>query len=441
MEGSGYSLFSPFYKSFLNKNFQFFHANGRYKRSFHKDQFLAELQSQETTSKLKEALETKAHNHKQENLLFTVGKKARKARVIVSDKGLRKQSLETYSTIPNTRDITPATGTKEIRKKKNKRSFEELVRSSHLKAYFEHDLLTWSDSQLINLALESKESALALQLCIDDCSEEFLARLGKIATSNIEALIIHQTGNFVLQKIMKKNSQFSCFVSDYCFKLFKSLSENEYSSRVMQCLIESDPSFRKRVLTLFREDLNSYIQTFSSAFLVSVAVRMADTEYERDILKSSLKLHPKRWLAKKYFKRVLVAYIISCASEELDSLYDLLSGLFKPYDFFRDRYSCLILLAFVERRHPASHNLVLGCIQDRPFDLFRWSVFIYFLEHLSHGSNSIELMESIHQTLINLSHIAIGSISANVKTYRNYVLSLAMTQKSTVSSYKHVTNN
>lgn len=415
MDGFNFNLFSPFHKSFVSSIFE--------NKSLNKG--LAEIGSLPTEKSLRTLLSrTKVGlaianaklDHTCENLVFAVRSLgSRRAQRLKS----RKISLaETVATV--TADVTPQLCLPELNSKNSKKTFEELVDGYEIRTYYDEELLAYSDSQLLELATERKDDALALQLHIENCSMKVLNRLSKAINSNIEMLLDHPTGNFVVQKLIKRDLKLAELISMKCKGAFKELAKNEFSSRVMQCLIETNQDFRKYVLNLFNQDLDSYIQSFSSAFLVSVAIRHADHDSQRDFIKSTLQSHTKKWLAKKYFKRVLVAYISSCSEIALVGLFKLLTSVLAPYDFFRDRYSCLILLTFTERGFTPASDIVLQCINEKPYDMLRWSVFRYFLEHISQNRNLSALAVNIHQILTTFSDDTMLRISENNKTQRNY---------------------
>lgn len=421
MNSPSFSLFSPFNKSFARAMLQSRLPHSRLGSS-------ESLQSEDGLRILLErprvglAIANANLDHSSENLVFTV--RSKKSRRAYKTQGRKVSLAETAVSL--TADVTPKKFIPEAKTKKCKRTFCELVDGFDLRTYTEEELVNLSDSQLLQLATERKDDALALQLYIENCSKTVLSKLAKVASSNIELLLCHPTGNFVVQKLIKHDAEFAKLASLKCRDSFHELALNEFSSRVMQCLIETDQDFRKYVLALFRDDLDSYIQSFSSAFLVSVAIRHAETDAERDIIRNTLKFNPKRWLTKKYYKRVLVAYISNCSEQSLTGLYKLLTSVMKPYDFFRDRYSCLTLLTFIERCHKPASELVLQCIMEKPYDLFRWSVFRYFLEHVTENAGLISLQSAIYEKLVSLPHELMSAISENGRTHRNYLAALEL---------------
>ena len=286
-----------------------------------------------------------------------------------------------------------------------------------------------SAANLICLATSSKDDALALQVFVDSCSLEATSHLAACVLPHLAVLVGHSTGNFVVQKLARQSASFAELVADHCRANFTKMAANEFSSRVMQCLIETNVNFRLHALALFRQNLDTYTQTFSAAFLVSVAVRCADSDEERDIISHTLAVNPKRWLSRKYFKRVLVAYVAVCSESALLNLFALLVRTLSGYDFFRDRYSCLVLLALVERGLPDAQCAVLECLHSRAYDLFRWSVFKYFLEHLIEKPALEQFKREINFNLKCIHQASMKVIVCNLRTFSNYNSALGLTMK------------
>lgn len=311
--------------------------------------------------------------------------------------------------------------------KKTRRSFDTMVEDCESVPLTDAQVIAMSPTDLLKLATGGKDEALALQVFAESCTPASADHLVAGISQHVEELASHPTGNFVIQKLIRGYPSFADLVAAHCRADFAQLAANEFSSRVMQCLIETNPAFRKHALTLFRKDLETYTQTFAAAFLVSVAVRCADSDEERDLLSGTLAVSPKRWLARKYFKRVLVAYIAVCSQNALERLFSLLSKTLAPYDFFRDRYSCLVLLACVERGLAAAQYAVFEVLFGRSFDLFRWSVFKYFLEHLIEKPTLDKFRIKLHINLRSLHPNTMKAISTNPRVYYNFNSALGLT--------------
>lgn len=425
MEGARPSYFSPFQKSSAI-------SDSMLTRKFLGSKDLQPYQSSEikpccftsqTKSKLQEALLNGRLNHNYQNLSFCLKKSGnRKIRTRANTRKSSAQETADWSSMMADNSPLPSIGFSTT--KKFKHSFTELVADKSVRNYSEAELLTLTDSQILNIATSQKDEALGLQLLIENCSEEVVSRLSKIALDNLEQLLVHPTGSFLIQKLVWRDSEFSKLITNYSQAHFKTMSENEFSSRVLQCLIERDSDFRRKAVQIFRQDLKSYIQSFSSAFLVSVAIKLADCDQEREFILFELFKNPKRLLSKKYFKRVLVAFIGSSSLGVLNVLFNTLLSVFTPYDFFRDRYSCLVLLALIERGFKPAVDIVIHCLRFNTYELLRWSVFKYMLERTKGDLGLASLRILISQILWNLPRQVMNQIQQNDKTYSAFIMAI-----------------
>lgn len=276
------------------------------------------------------------------------------------------------------------------------------------------------------IAKGQKEEALGLQMLVDDCSDGFLQRLVKICSINIESLVNHPTGNFLIPKIIKRDQIFSKFAIKFCQKNFKRLTENEYSSRVLQFLIQSYSEFSLFAINQFRKNLPAYIQHFSSAVLVSVSIYQTEFDQESDFILDELTFGGRKILCKKFFKRALVAYIANCSMESLETLFYVLQRLMFHGEYFKERYSCLMLLGMAERGLHQALDFVATSIQCYAADCLKMPTFKFFLERIIENPKLAELAQLISQSFKRLSRQSLGRIHENSKAYAGYVKALYM---------------
>jgi hypothetical protein len=86
-----------------------------------------------------------------------------------------------------------------------------------------------------------------------------------------------------------------------------------------------------------------------------------------------------------------------------------------------------VLLACLERGLSKAQKAVFDVLTGRPFDLFRWSVFKYFLEHMLEKSTLDSFRQKIHKTLRCLCPTAMKAIALNLRVYSNYNSALDLT--------------
>lgn len=235
------------------------------------------------------------------------------------------------------------------------------------------------------LAISSRDSALCLQNHISKCKTKYcISKISEMASENIRELLCHATGNYTIQRLIKREASFASNLSSYCKSHFFNLAANEYASRAMQILIETQKPFRVFALTTFRRNLEAYLGNFSSVFLASSAIKAADNETQRDIFGHMLYTDLGKSLSKKNFKRLVISYITSCSYESLATISELISDLYpKLDDFFQDKYSVLLLLAFAERNYKPLVNKLLNSVLHWTPGTLRSDMFEYFTSQLT----------------------------------------------------------
>lgn len=300
--------------------------------------------------------------------------------------------------------------------------FEEFLESSDSA---KHDLqlaiCAMDNVSLLKLATFNKEEAMILQNYIDTCSEKCTQSLSKFARENIGKLMTHSIGNYTLQKLIKRDINFRKFMTKYCKSRFQQLSANEYASRVMQCLIENDSIFCSFALFCFRKNLDIYTQGFSSVFLVSVALKCASSEAERDIFGPRLIKNFKKVMAKKYFKRVLVSYISSCDSSSLPWVFNFITRVLQTsIEFLKDRYSTLMMLAFVERHFKPMEEMIIHNLTFETAGILQSEMLGYFLAQLDSRDGVDRFRSLFSATLRGLPDQVMQRISAEICMYYTY---------------------
>lgn len=129
-------------------------------------------------------------------------------------------------------------------------------------------------------------------------------------------LITHKFGSYVLQKLLSKDDLTMDLLMAYCLENFNSLILNEYSSRVMQSLIEKSSDFRKKALEKFEANFDLSLSKTTSVFLLISCIKCAEDSREYRFLILKLRSSPCL-IGLKIFQRVLLAYVQHCSIGEL----------------------------------------------------------------------------------------------------------------------------
>jgi hypothetical protein len=141
--------------------------------------------------------------------------------------------------VVDTGDDTPANTQR--KPKKTRRSFDSMIEDCEATPLSEAQVLSFTPAQIMKLATGSKDDALSLQVFAETCSQAAADHLASCIAHHLGEMAGHPTGNFVVQKLIRGSSNFSNIVAAHCRADFINLAANEFSSRVMQCLVGALP--------------------------------------------------------------------------------------------------------------------------------------------------------------------------------------------------------
>jgi Pumilio-family RNA binding repeat len=257
-----------------------------------------------------------------------------------------------------------------------------------------------SDESLLDWSTRSKISSMALQASIDGCSEVCLDRLFGFAKNCLDSLVAHRFGSYLIQKLLVRDRRMASLLTDYCQAYFNKLATDEYSSRIMQRLIELSPAFRRFAMLTFKSDLELYTKGVAAGFLVSAGVLHSQSEVERDVISNHIKKgSPHKILENKYFKKILVTYLSVCSAEKLDKLFVWLRFDKGLRYFLQDKHSCFILIKYLERHHQGSSAALLDTLKRKTLSIIRTKFFGYFIGQLVKKKETALLCLEISKTL------------------------------------------
>ena len=305
----------------------------------------------------------------------------------------------------------------EVQKSKKKK-FSDLVKEHIPNIHQDTSLCYLSKNDLLFMSTANLGTALQLQLHITSCDISCIRDIAANTIDSIGMLIRHPTGNYLVQKLMARCGSFASTVASYCKHSFRDLVSNEYSSRVMQCLIESHEDFRRHALAVFGSDLTFYLRSFSSVFLISLAIKQQKADDLRDVLRFRLFKPIKKLIYNRYYKRILVSYIAVCSLYRLGWLFKQIKRLYpKLSDLLKDRYSSLILMSFIERNVYDLKVEILQSIYENPLEFIKGELFDYFIQQVSIRQSASGFRREIENVFRNLSTINMSVIGKDPLLY------------------------
>ena len=284
-----------------------------------------------------------------------------------------------------------------------------------------------SDRSLLDWSTRSKTSSMALQASIDSCSEMGLDRLFGFVRNNLDFLVAHRFGSYLIQKLLVRDGRMAALLTEYCQAFFYQLANDEYSSRIMQRLIELSPTFRRFAMLTFKSDLELYTKGVAAGFLVSAGVLHSQNEEERDVIMNHIKKgSPHKILENKYFKKILVTYLTVCSSEKLDKLFSWLRFDKGIRYFLQDKHSCFILVKYLERHHHKSCAAMINTLKRKTVSTIRTKFFGYFIGQLVKKQETVRICLEISETLRSINREDFGNLLREPVLYQVFCGSISI---------------
>jgi hypothetical protein len=305
--------------------------------------------------------------------------------------------------------------------KKEKREFNEIIKEELLDEPQRLLNCVEASDNLLELATSTRQGALSLQLHITKCDCHCVSALADKAIILADQLIQHPLGNYVLQKLMARSPSMLKEVATICRASFKKYACNPFSSRVTQTLIELDAGFCVFALSEFKRNLAGYIADFPSVFLVSVALKCAQREEDKNIFPSITSRNFRRMLANKYFKRVAISYLTYSDPSSLHWIYKKLAQVYPSFDIYlKDRYSVLILVALAEKECGSLKEDIIRSLAQQPWKYLQEEQFTYFVEQLEQKPSCCRLLAEIGFVLRSLSPALMQQLGRSSLLYSKY---------------------
>jgi len=255
--------------------------------------------------------------------------------------------------------------------------FDDLAANFEGEVATEDELAKIGPSAMFSRWLATKELALGLQVGLDNFSMSALCSLSNYCRQNLERFIGHPRGSYVVQRLLRKcqNLALQDDLINYSIQHFETAASNEFSSRVIECLLEVSPKCVLILMKYLQTNLHIVLRNFATAFVVSKAIMVCSDENLRDIVSKYLTGDTK-FMTNKYFKRILVAYAKSCSLQRLYFLSGLLNFKANISYFLEDKYSHQVFEVALQRGCPLAvsalehslHISVYATLQHKHFN-------------------------------------------------------------------------
>lgn len=225
-------------------------------------------------------------------------------------------------------------------------------------------------------------------------------RVAELATQDLEFLITHQFGNFLVQRLMGSYPRLFKAVYSLCQSQFTKLVVNEFSSRVMQNLVETSTEFREFSLRRFKSQKQLWLKNIAGLFVLNSCMKHSAPEsykfVEEHVFSSMSGLENS-----KNLKRALVS-LVDSTPQSYHSKFATVLGVSQnmPY-WLNDKYLTYLLIAFVRSRYEPAWNGLLKLIRESLPKLLKTRYFKLLINKFI-SLEIIDIIQTLHQTLVRV---------------------------------------
>lgn len=226
----------------------------------------------------------------------------------------------------------------------------------------------WMDipqALFVEWATNDKERSLALQMFIERCPPEILSIVGELSLQNIEFLVVHRQGSYVVQKIISRSPLFRKCIGISMTMEFEEYVQNEFSSRVLEKLAALSRNFRNLTIKLFCKDWEQLIRNLPAVMFLCGCIKDVSEEANIGMIKGHLLANQDLLFTSKRYKKVLMVFVEVCNSRDLHSMF---LGMMKQKTFIEilnDKLLVYVVIVMIRRGLPQAINLLMEGLWHR----------------------------------------------------------------------------
>lgn len=222
-----------------------------------------------------------------------------------------------------------------------------------------------SDRALFEMCIKSKAVSYELQSFIENCQEIWIPALAKRIIKWIPSLLKHPFGNYVVQRLLLRSEYVRKATSQHCLQNLKEYAVNEFSSRVMQALAETDIFFRREIIQCATRHFVEFSQNISATLLVCACIRVSGGSSELDrLVEVVLYYFAKPADPNGYLLRHVVALVRVCPLNALVRIFGILKNQSLQDSILRCKKRLMVLVALLNRNFEPA-NFFLKQILDQ----------------------------------------------------------------------------
>lgn len=235
--------------------------------------------------------------------------------------------------------------------------------------------------QSIDLITKNKKVSLAFQQFAWTCWLGQFPELSESIIKGIERLMLHPLGNYILQKILARDSKIRRAAEELCKDKFRWLCTDQYASRVIQKLIELSPQFRGFATDFFRQNAWQFIDSMPAVYLLVSVIKCSESDEEIGFIEDMIRHHLADVIASKYLKRIIVMYLSKVSKDKLPDLFALfkLRNKTNLFNLFNERFHSYVFLTFVCREYQSAVDLLAQYVKRNLKQLLRTRYFLFVI--------------------------------------------------------------
>lgn len=256
----------------------------------------------------------------------------------------------------------------------------ELTDSTPTNKKFCFDAMNLDGQSLLDACTASKIGSLNIQEYLGTCSNLEADLIGKLLADFVPLLAQHPMGSYVAQRLAFRSAYFEAVLTKFCLREFQVLIHNEYSSRVIQVLIENYKKFRHAAAKLVKANLEECLGSSQAIHIVQACLQNSTAGFDQAFVLQWLLERPQcMW--RKGYQKILVNQIKNCSDEYLDSIFYCLKVKENLAEFLQYKLLSFLLAALVLRNHIPTRNAILKAFKRHTsFLLSRKCVKFFFMQ-------------------------------------------------------------
>lgn len=256
---------------------------------------------------------------------------------------------------------------------------------------FSRGLESLSDRALYDMCTKTKSISYEIQIFIQDCQAMWIPIVERRVINWIPNLLVDPFGNYVIQRLVVRSEEIRQATVRTCIQNLKAYAQNEFSSRVMQTLAESDPIFRRQIIACASRHFLEFSKSISATLLVCACIRATGGSPDLEQLIEVILYHFAQPIDPAgYLLRHVVALVRVCPLGALVRIFHVLKSQCHQDSIMRCKKRLMVLVALLNRNfEPAMEYL--SCILDQfgTWNVINSKYFTYLAKKLERTDDQI----------------------------------------------------